>query len=155
MGHYTRRFAAHIIEATVNVPLKPMADHRDVPSMLLPTYAKPNSRKPGITYFGRMDGDKHFRCAMTQVAPGLKSSWPLHPLQKRIITVRECARAQGFPDSYVFKSVNTDPSKIVQDQTRQIGNAVAVPFALALGKELGKAMVKRWEKKKREGSVAL
>lgn len=30
-------------------------------------------------YFGRMDGDKHFRCALTQVAPGLKSSWPLHP----------------------------------------------------------------------------
>jgi len=28
-------------------------------------------------------------------------------------------------------------------------------FALALGKELGKAMIERWEKKKREGSVAL
>jgi len=30
-----------------------------------------------------------------------------------------------------------------------------VPFALALGKELGKAMIERWEKKKREGSVVL
>ena len=32
-----------------------------------------------LAYFGRMDGDKHFKCALTQVAPGLKSSWPLHP----------------------------------------------------------------------------
>lgn len=30
-------------------------------------------------YFGRIDGDKHFRCAVTKVAPGLKSSWSLHP----------------------------------------------------------------------------
>jgi hypothetical protein len=66
----------------------------DVPAVLLPSYANPG--KPGIgeyhrvykfyvysvlcsAYFGRMDGDRHFRCAMTQVAPGLKSSWPLHP----------------------------------------------------------------------------
>lgn len=65
--------------------------------MLLPTYAKPESQKPGISeyhqlygfmstqtlvftaLFGRMDGDKHFKCATTQVAPGLKCSWPLHP----------------------------------------------------------------------------
>ena len=94
-----------------------------------------------LAYFGRMDGDKHFKCALTQVAPGLKSSWPLHPWvrvfikplilplqssfwnqQKRIITVRECARAQGFPDSYVFKSINTDPSKIVQDVSLNFQN---------------------------------
>ena len=30
-------------------------------------------------YFGRMDGDKYFRCAVTKVAPGLKSAWSLHP----------------------------------------------------------------------------
>ena len=120
--------------------------------MLLPNYAKLEGKSSKCeyrqlygsyvysafrsAYFGRIDGDKHFRCAMTQVAPGLKSSWPLHPSvrefkililpvlilnytcenkQKRIITVRECARAQGFPDCYVFKSINTDPSKIVQD----------------------------------------
>ena len=40
-------------------------------------------------------------------------------------------------------------------QFKQIGNAVAVPFALALGKELGKAMIKAWDKNVREGSVAL
>jgi DNA (cytosine-5)-methyltransferase 1 len=40
-------------------------------------------------------------------------------------------------------------------QLRQIGNAVAVPFALALGKELGKAMILEWEENQREGSVVL
>ncbi|KAF8163400.1 S-adenosyl-L-methionine-dependent methyltransferase [Crassisporium funariophilum] len=152
-GQYTTRFASRTIEATVNVPLRPNADHRDVPAVLLPTYATPGARKTNNTYFGRMDGDKHFRCAMTQVAPGLKSTWALHPHQKRIITVRECARAQGFPDNYIFESTNTAAQTRAQDQMRQIGNAVAVPFALALGKELGKAMVKGWEQKLREGSV--
>jgi hypothetical protein len=35
--------------------------------------------------------------------------------QKRIVTVRECARAQGFPDHYEFLSANKEPSKVVQD----------------------------------------
>lgn len=26
----------------------------------------------------------------------------LHPVQNRVVSVRECARSQGFPDSYVF-----------------------------------------------------
>lgn len=88
-----------------------------------------------------------------------------------MISVREAARAQGFPDNYVFESVNTGAGRIVTDvcslilafddisqqtqQLRQIGNAVSVPFALALGKELGKAVMKDWETKEREGSVAL
>lgn len=42
-----------------------------------------------------------------------------------------------------------------KQQLRQIGNAVAVPFALALGKELGKAMIKEWEKKERRGSESV
>src|ERR1700734_2272473 len=35
--------------------------------------------------------------------------------QKRIVTIQECARAQGFPDHYQFLSVNKELSKIVQD----------------------------------------
>jgi hypothetical protein len=35
--------------------------------------------------------------------------------QKRIVTIQECARAQGFPDHYQFLSVNKELPKIVQD----------------------------------------
>jgi len=48
-----------------------------------------------------------------------------------------------------------DDISLQTQQLRQIGNAVSVPFALALGKELGNAILKDWEKKEREGSVAL
>lgn len=87
------------------------------------------------------------------------------------MTVQECARAQGFPDYYEFLSVNETLAKIVEDvrrrsvsqllvvtyshisqQHRQIGNAVPVPLALALGKSLGQALLQTWQEKAREGS---
>jgi len=76
----------------------------------------------------------------------------LHPSQKRIVTIQECARAQGFPDHYQFLSVNKELPKIVQDQQRQIGNAVPIPLALALGKSLGEVLLKTWQEEDRAGS---
>lgn len=46
----------------------------------------------------------------------------LHPSQHRGFTVREAARIQGFPDSYVFRGNE-------QAQYRVIGNAVPPPLA--------------------------
>jgi hypothetical protein len=34
---------------------------------------------------------------------------------KRVISVREAARAQGFPDSFVFESVHSEAGKVVTD----------------------------------------
>ena len=49
-----------------------------------------------------------------------------HPEQDRAISVREAARIQGFPDTFLFiGSLN--------DQARQVGNAVPVPLAKAVG----------------------
>jgi len=50
----------------------------------------------------------------------------LHPEQDRGLTLREAARLQGFPDSYVFTG-----SK--QEIALQIGNAVPPPLAYAVG----------------------
>ena len=54
-------------------------------------------------------------------ADGLYTS----PVPPRRLSVRECARLQGFPDDFEF--FGTTPEK-----HRQIGNAVPVPFAEAL-----------------------
>ena len=50
-------------------------------------------------------------------------------LPRRVVSVRECARSQGFPDSYKFYGTPVE-------KYRQIGNAVPP----ALGKALGLAI---------------
>ncbi|PSR77616.1 hypothetical protein PHLCEN_2v7806 [Hermanssonia centrifuga] len=123
--HYTARFRSNIVERTVWVPLVPDANY--------------------TTLFRRIDGKGQFKTALTTVNPNCKTGHVLHPTQKRVITVREAARAQGFPDSWEFVSEQTIPAKIIQDQFRQIGNAVPVPLALALGKSVGSALVSMWQ----------
>lgn len=50
----------------------------------------------------------------------------LHPDEHRGFTVREAARIQGFPDSFIFEGTPAD-------QFRMIGNAVPPPMAEHLG----------------------
>lgn len=47
--------------------------------------------------------------------------------------MRECARSQGFPDSYRFFGT-------VTEKYRQIGNAVPPPLAAAIGYEIRKCI---------------
>jgi DNA (cytosine-5)-methyltransferase 1 len=53
----------------------------------------------------------------------------LHPTEHRALTHHEAARIQGFPDDY--KWVGSKASI-----ARQIGNAVPVPLAKAIGQQL-------------------
>ncbi|XP_011704998.1 PREDICTED: DNA (cytosine-5)-methyltransferase PliMCI-like [Wasmannia auropunctata] len=57
----------------------------------------------------------------------------LHPAQNRVVSVRECARSQAFPDSFRFFGTITD-------KHRQIGNAVPPPLAAAIGHEIRKCI---------------
>ena len=49
-----------------------------------------------------------------------------HPEQDRAISIREAARLQGFSDDFVF-------SGSIVDMAKQIGNAVPIPLARAVG----------------------
>ena len=49
------------------------------------------------------------------------------------MSVRECARAQGFPDDFRLWGN-------VHQKHRQVGNAVPVPLSAALGKQLRAAL---------------
>lgn len=60
----------------------------------------------------------------------------LHYLEPRIMTVRECARIQSFPDWYEFKSKYTtggEMRKMEVPRYSQVGNAIPPLFAFQAG----------------------
>lgn len=83
---------------------------------------------------GRLVYDGYFLTTLTRPEMLRKQGTCTHPELDRLVTVRECARGQGFPDSYVFKGT-------VAKNCMQIGNAVAIPMARALGTEFKKYFV--------------
>lgn len=62
-------------------------------------------------------------------APAQKQTERCHPLETRPLTVREYARIQTFPDDWEFAGN-------MSSQYRQIGNAVPVNLAWAVGRAL-------------------
>ena len=85
--------------------------------------------------YGRVDKHGHFPTAITDPCPMGKVGTVFHPEQDRIVSVRECARTQGFPDHFQFYGG-------VNNKHRQVGNAVPPPLAKQLGLQLKKAYAK-------------
>ena len=79
----------------------------------------------------RMSMDEH--CLTLTTSPCQKQTDRCHPLETRPFTVREYARIQTFPDTYMFEGG-------MGDQYKQIGNAVPVKLALAVGGQVKKLL---------------
>lgn len=62
-------------------------------------------------------------------SPCQKQTERCHPLETRPLTVREYARVQTFPDKWLFTGT-------ISDKYKQIGNAVPVNLAWAVGRSL-------------------
>ena len=100
------------------------------------TYDEKNGRvkKVSVTHSGHTD--VYGRLWWNRPATGLTTRCNSysngrfgHPEQDRAISIREAARLQGFDDEFIFTGS-------VVDMARQIGNAVPIPLAQAVGKHL-------------------
>ena len=58
---------------------------------------------------------------------------PVHPSEHRVLTARECARLQSFPDWYLFHPT-------IWHANRQVGNAVPPLLARAVGEDIRKTL---------------
>ena len=86
--------------------------------------------------YGRVIYDGFMSTVVTSPSPIAKQGTVIHPTEDRIVSCREYARIQGFPDSYVLEGT-------VKDIFKQIGNAVPPPLSKAVGVEIRKAMAKK------------
>ncbi|QRV90058.1 DNA (cytosine-5-)-methyltransferase [Ceratobasidium sp. AG-Ba] len=140
-GHYTSSFKSPVfVERVVSIPILANADHRALPGVLREGDFLSNIFGSGGASgyyrgaFGRYDEKDQFATILTALRPAKKNGYCIHPSQKRMLSMRELARAQGFPDSFVFHGD-------VDQVNRQIGNAVVVQVSRAIGKEIKKAMI--------------
>ncbi len=101
---------------------------RDIPVHLLPEGMKRAKRSDHTKRYGRMKA-KGLSCTILTKCDVHWGAY-LHPYQNRAITVREAARLQSFPDSFIFQGSKTE-------QYVQVGNAVPPK----LGKEVAKALL--------------
>nr|GMD71538.1 DNA (cytosine-5)-methyltransferase CMT3-like [Ipomoea batatas] len=97
---------------------------------LVPDYAMTFSGGTSSEPFARLWWDETVPTVVTRAQPHNRAI--LHPEQDRVLTVRENARLQGFPDYYKLCGP-------IKERYIQVGNAVAVPVARALGYSLAMA----------------
>ncbi|XP_060841816.1 DNA (cytosine-5)-methyltransferase 1-like [Rhopalosiphum padi] len=83
--------------------------------------------------YGRLAWSGFCSTTITNPEPMGKQGRVLHPEQHRVVSVRECARSQGFKDSFIFHGP-------IINKHRQIGNAVPPPMGTAIGHEIIKAI---------------
>ncbi|KAJ2880862.1 hypothetical protein FB639_002739 [Coemansia asiatica] len=144
VNHVCRKFNSQNVERVCRVEMQPGKDHSSLPDKLKPwclssekSAAARNNGWKGL--FGRLDPKRYFGTALTEMEPMGKSGTVLLYDQRRVLSVRECARAQGFPDT--FRLYSYDETS-VKDMHRQIGNAVPPPLAYALSLELREALLR-------------
>ncbi|XP_074116994.1 DNA (cytosine-5)-methyltransferase 1-like [Sminthopsis crassicaudata] len=104
----------------------------------LPHTGNRNNNWAGL--YGRLEWDGFFGTTVTNPEPMGKQGRVVHPEQHRVVSVRECARSQGFPDTFRFFGQTLDKHK-------QVGNAVPPPLAKVIGLEIKNAVLAKLKEK--------
>lgn len=107
---------------------------RDIPRRLLPAGMKRAKKSDHTKRYGRLAKDGLCCTILTKCDPHWGSY--IHPAYNRVISVREAARLQSFPDRFKFVGYKSD-------QYQQIGNAVPPLMATAVGKAVRAHILRR------------
>jgi DNA (cytosine-5)-methyltransferase 1 len=129
-NHYAARLSAANLARLAHI--KPGQDWRSLPRELLPPGMQRALRKDHTRRYRRMTWDGVPRAVITRFRDP-KSGEYIHPEQDRTITIREAARLQGFPDSFIFHGPRTS-------QYEQVGNAVPAQLAEAIAVEVRRCL---------------
>ena len=135
----------HICHALTEAMLKRISfvpeggNWRDIPRRFLPAGMKRARLKDHTKRYGRLSRKGLASTILTKCDPHWGAY--IHPTQNRTISVREAARLQGFPDRFVFAGEH------LSKQYEQVGNAVPVPIARAIG-EASLKHVQQWARNK-------
>lgn len=124
-NHYCNRLAKINLERLKHIPQG--GSWRDVPHELLPKGLQRARRSDHTKRYGRLAPDGLCSTVLTKCDPHWGSFF--HPTQDRVISVREAARIQSFPDTYNFMGKTTQ-------QYEQVGNAVPPLLGKAIGGEI-------------------
>jgi len=109
--------------------IPPGGNWTDIPFDLLPTGMKRARKSDHTKRYGRVDPNGLSSTILTKCDPHWGAYF--HYNQERTYTVREAARIQSFPDSFIFTG-----SRI--EQFEQVGNAVPPFLAAAVGQSISK-----------------
>lgn len=100
---------------------------RDIPIELLPSGMKRARRSDHTKRYGRLRKNGFASTILTKCDPHWGAFF--HPAQDRVITVREAARIQSFPDKIRFEGSRVE-------QYKQVGNAVPVLLSAAVARTI-------------------
>jgi len=128
-SHLCNRLAPINLERLKHIPQG--GSWRDIPFELLPNGLKRARRSDHTKRYGRLHPDGLCSTVLTKCDPHWGSFF--HPYEDRVLSVREAARIQSFPDRYKFTGTTTQ-------QYAQVGNAVPALLARAVGLSLCEAL---------------
>jgi DNA (cytosine-5)-methyltransferase 1 len=104
---------------------------RDIPFELLPKGMQRARRSDHTKRYGRLHPKQIASTILTKCDPHWGAY--IHPEQNRVLSVREAARIQSFPDHVKFAGNITE-------QYAQVGNAVPPLFAKAIGERISNVL---------------
>lgn len=143
-NHFASKLSPQNIERMKHV--KPGGSWRDIPTDLLPAGMQKARRTDHTKRYGRLHPDRLAGTVLTKCDPHWSSVFL--PDQDRVLTVREAARIQSFPDAYRFSGARVS-------QYEQVGNAVPVLMAKAIANSIQTHLKKYSGAKLQQAELAL